>query len=59
MEYITLRVRKDTQYKLKLLAALKRKSMLDVLEQLVTQELERVQKGDPDATHQKDQARSE
>ncbi len=59
MEYITLRVRKDTQYKLKLLAALKRKSMLDVLEQLVTQELERVQKGGSDATHQKDQARSE
>jgi hypothetical protein len=57
--YINVRVRKDTHHKLRILAALTSKSMLDVLEQLVTQELERVQKGGPDATHKKDQAHSE
>jgi hypothetical protein len=57
--YINVRVRKDTHHKLRILAALTGKSMLDVLEQLVTQELERVQKGGPDATHKKDQAHFE
>jgi hypothetical protein len=54
--YINVRVRKDTHHKLKILAALLDESMLDTLERLVTQELERVQKGDSRATRQKDQA---
>lgn len=57
MQYINVRVRKETQRKLKLLAALLDESMLDVLDHLVTRELERVQKGEQvDAAVQKDQA---
>jgi hypothetical protein len=59
MNYINVRLRKDTHHKLKILAALLDESMLDTLERLVTQELERVQKGDLDVPHQKDQAQSE
>lgn len=59
MQYVTMRVRKETQRKLKILAALLDESMLDVLERLVSQELERVQKGDTDASHQEDQVRNE
>jgi hypothetical protein len=55
MEYVSIRVLKETQRKLKLLAALLETSMLEVLERLVTQELERVQKGSRDAAHEKDQ----
>ena len=54
--YINVRVRKDTHHQLKILAALMDESMLDTLARLVTQELERVQKGDSRATQQKDQA---
>jgi hypothetical protein len=54
--YINVQVRKDTRHQLKILAALLDESMLDTLERLVTQELERVQKGDSRATQQKDQA---
>jgi hypothetical protein len=57
VQYINLRVRKDTQHKLKILSALLDEKMLDTLDRLVTQELERVQKGDKlDATGKKDQA---
>ena len=59
MQYINLRVRKDTQHKLRVLSALLDEKMLDTLERLVTQELDRVQKGHPDAPQQKDQAPSE
>lgn len=59
MQYINVRVRKETQRKLKILAALLDESMLDVLERLVSQELERVQKGNTDASQQEDQARSQ
>lgn len=58
-DYITLRARKDTQRKLKVVAALCEESMLDTLDRLVSQEYERVQgsqKGKAqDASHQKDQ----
>jgi hypothetical protein len=58
-DYITLRVRKDTQRKLKIVAALCEESMIDTLDRLVSQEYERVhgqQKGQAkDAAHQKDQ----
>lgn len=56
MEYVNIRVLKDTQRKLKIVAALQDTSMLDVLDRLVTQELERIQKGNQSASHQKDQA---
>ena len=44
-DYITLRARKSTQQNLKIVAALSRESMLDTLDRLVAQELERLQKG--------------
>ena len=47
MEYVTLRVRKETQRKLKIVAALAEESMLETLERLVTAELERLQKVNP------------
>ena len=56
MEYVNIRVLKDTQRKLKIIAALQDTSMLDVLDRLVTQELEQIQKGNQNASHQKDQA---
>jgi hypothetical protein len=56
--YITLRVRKGTQRKLKVLSALLGESMLDTLERLVTQELERVQQGEANATDKEDQAQA-
>jgi hypothetical protein len=60
MEYANMRVRQETQHKLKILAALLHESMLETLDRLVTQELDRVQKGDTThATQQKDQARGE
>lgn len=43
-EYSNLRLRKETQKKLKLVAALSDESMLDALERLVSQELERLQR---------------
>lgn len=55
MEYVSIRVLKETQRKLKLVAALLDTSMLEVLERLVTRELERIQKGGKDASHEKDQ----
>ena len=55
MEYVNIRVLKDTQRKLKIVAALQDTSMLDVLDRLVTQELERIQGGNQRASHQKDQ----
>ena len=56
MEYVSIRALKETQRKLKLLAALLDTSMLEVLDRVVTQELERVQKGNVHAPDQKDQA---
>ena len=56
MEYVSIRALKETQRKLKLLAALLDTSMLEVLDRVVTQELERVQKGNAHAPDQKDQA---
>lgn len=55
MEYVSLRVLKETQRKLKIVAALLETSMLEVLDRLVTQELERIQKGNQDAALPKDQ----
>lgn len=53
--YVNMRVRKDTQRKLKVVAALQQKSMLDTLDHLVAQEYERLQKGGKrDATVHKD-----
>jgi hypothetical protein len=43
--YVNMRVRKDTQRKLKVVAALHQKSMLDTLDYLVALEYERLQKG--------------
>jgi hypothetical protein len=58
-DYITLRVRKDTQRKLKIVAALCEESMLDTLDRLVSREYEHVhgsQKGQAqDVPHQEDQ----
>ncbi len=58
-DYITLRVRKGTQRKLKVVAALAEESMLDTLERLVSQEYDRLhqlQKGKArNAAVQKDQ----
>ncbi len=59
MQYINLRVRKETQHKLRILSALLDEKMLDTLDRLITQELDRVQKGEKDATVQENQARSE
>ena len=57
MQYVNIRVRKETQRKLKLLAVLLDESMLDTLDRLVMSELERMQKGrSTDATEQKNQA---
>jgi hypothetical protein len=54
--YTNFRIRKETQHKLKVIAALKRESMLDTLDRLVSTEYERVQKeGDKYAGHKKDQ----
>ncbi len=58
--YSTLRIRKDTQRKLKVVAALRQESMLETLDSLVTQEYERLQKGGKrDVALHKDQARGE
>ena len=42
-DYITLRVRKETHRKLKVVAALSEKSMLDILDRLASQEYDRLQ----------------
>jgi len=55
MEYVNLRVLKETQRKLKLLAALLETSMLEALDRLVTQELERVQKDNRNALDEEGQ----
>ncbi|GHO51956.1 hypothetical protein [Ktedonobacter robiniae] len=59
-DYITLRVRKDTHKKLRVVSAFSEESMLDTLDRLVTQEYDRLhgqRKGTQhDATQQKDQA---
>ncbi len=57
-DYSTLRLRKDTQRKLKVVAALRQESMLDTLDFLVAQEYERLQEkgGKCDVTRKKDQA---
>lgn len=55
-DYITLRARKETQQKLKIVAALSHESMLDTLERLISQELDRLQKGEKrDVALHKDQ----
>jgi hypothetical protein len=41
-DYITLRVRKDTHKKLKVVSALSEESMLDTLDRLLTQEHDRL-----------------
>lgn len=59
MDYITLRVRKDTHYQLKVVASLSGESMLDTLARLVREEYDRLlqQKGGKaHAAQQKDQA---
>jgi hypothetical protein len=43
MNYVTLRIRKETQRKLKIVAALSEESMLETLERLVSQEHDRLQ----------------
>ena len=54
--YIHIRSRKETQRKLKIIAALKGESMLDTLDRLVSAEYDRVQKeGGKDACLEKDQ----
>lgn len=55
MEYVNLRVLKETQRKLKIVAALLGASMIEVLDRLVTQEFERIQEGKQDAALHKDQ----
>ena len=57
-DYSTLRLRKDTQRKLKVVAALRQESMLDTLDALVAQEYERLQEkgGKRDVPGKKDQA---
>jgi len=56
-DYIHIRSRKETQRKLKVIAALQDESMLDTLDRLVSQEYDRLQKGvQKDAGQQKDQA---
>ena len=42
-ETVTTKIWKDTLYKLKVLAALTRSTMLETLDRLITHELERVQ----------------
>jgi hypothetical protein len=55
-KYINVRVRKDIHYKLKLVSALSRESMLDTLERLISQELDRLRKEEArNAALQKDQ----
>jgi len=49
MDYVTLRIRKTTQRKLKIVAALSAESMLDTLERLVSQEYDRLQGRQKDA----------
>jgi len=59
-DYINVRVRKHTQRKLRIVAALSQESMLDTLERLVAAELERLQNGgDARVLVQEDQDRSE
>jgi hypothetical protein len=54
--YTNFRIRKETQRKLKIIAALQGESMLDTLDRLVSAEYERVQKGERKDDHQqKDQ----
>ncbi len=56
--YVNVRVRKETQYTLKIVAALCQESMLETLARLVQQEYERLQQegGKRNAALQKDQA---
>ncbi len=56
--YINVRVRKETQRQLKIVAALCQESMLETLARLVQQEYDRLQEkgGKRDAALQKDQA---
>lgn len=51
-----IRVYPQTRKKLKVIAAQMDETMQDTVERLATQELERLKKGDADATQQKDQA---
>ena len=55
--YINVRVRKETQRQLKIVAALCQESMLETLGRLVQQEYDRVlqEGGQRDAAHEKDQ----
>lgn len=54
--YTNFRLRKETQRKLKIIAALQDESMLDTLDRLVSAEYDRVQKGEQKNDHkQKDQ----
>jgi len=55
MDYVTLRIRKTTQRKLKIVAALSAESMLDTLERLVSQEYDRLQGRQKDAQSAQDQ----
>lgn len=54
--YINVRVRKETQRQLKIVAALRHESMLDTLTHLVQQEYERLQRegGKRHAAYEKD-----
>lgn len=55
--YTNFRIRKETQRKLKIIAALQSEHMLDTLDRLVSQEYDQLQKGEQKNDHQqKDQA---
>lgn len=55
--YINVRVRKDIHRKLKIASALSQESMLDMLDRLISQELDRLQKKEAgNAAVQKNQA---
>ena len=54
--YTNFRIRKETQRKLKIIAAIKGESMLDALDQLVAAEYEQIQIGEQkNDRQQKDQ----
>jgi len=55
--YTNFRLRKETQRKLKIIAALQGESMLDTLDRLVSQEYDRLQEGEQKhVDRKKDQA---
>jgi hypothetical protein len=49
-EKVTTKIWKDTLYKLKLVAVLSQSKMLEVLDRLISQELDRLKKEETNAT---------